>query len=187
LLLLLLTAIGPLLAWRKASFESLKRNFLWPTIGAIAVGIFLIATPPSWGSPFGLRPWHDVSYFYSLMAIMLCVLVAFTVGSEFVRGGRVISGHTGQRLLPSMIHLAHRDTRRYGGYIVHLGVIIVFIGFAGSAFNQEAEREMSFGDHMNIGLYDVVCRSYTQEETANYSADIARCLQRRQAARNTLP
>jgi cytochrome c-type biogenesis protein CcmF len=169
----LLTAVGPLLAWRKTSLESLKRNFLWPSIGALAVGTFLVATPPSWGGPFGLRAWHDVSYFYSLMAIMLSALVAFTVVSEFVRGGRVISGHTGEGLASSIVHLAHRNTRRYGGYIVHLGVIIVFIGFAGSAFNREAEKEMGYGDKLEIGSYSIVGRSYTQEEKPNYSADLA--------------
>ena len=173
LLLLLLTAVGPLLAWRKTSLESLKRNFLWPSLGALAIGIFLIATPAAWGGPFGLRPWNDVSYFYSLMAIMLSVLVALTVISEFVRGGRVISGHTAQGLAASMLHLAHRNTRRYGGYVVHLGVIIVFIGFAGSAFNREAEKEMSYGDKLEIGSYSIVGRSYTQEEKPNYSADLA--------------
>ena len=173
LLLLLLTALGPLLAWRKTSFESLRRNFLWPSLGALAVGAFLMATPSAWGGPFGLRPWHEVSYLYSLMAIILSVLVALTVISEFVRGGRVISGHTGQGLAASMLHLAHRNTRRYGGYVVHLGVIIVFIGFAGSAFNREAEKEMSYGDKLEIGSYSIVGRSYTQEEKPNYSADLA--------------
>src|SRR5205085_9713570 len=173
LLLLLLTAVGPLLAWRKTSLESLKRNFLWPSIGALAIGIFLVATPSSWGGPFGLRPWNDVSYFYSLMAIMLSALVAFTVVSEFVRGGRVISGHTGEGLASSIVHLARRNTRRYGGYIVHLGVIIVFIGFTGSAFNREAEKEMGYGDKLDIGAYSIVGRSYTQEEHPNYTADLA--------------
>jgi len=93
--------------------------------------------------------------------------------SEFVRGGRVIAGHTGQGLLASIVHLAHRNTRRYGGYVVHLGVIIVFIGFAGSAFNREAEKEMSYGDKLDIGAYTIVGRSYTQEEKPNYSADLA--------------
>jgi cytochrome c-type biogenesis protein CcmF len=78
LLLLILTAVGPLLAWRKTSLESLKRNFMWPTIGAIAVAIFLMLTPQSWGSAFGLKPWKDISYFYSLMAIVLSVLVTLT-------------------------------------------------------------------------------------------------------------
>src|SRR5216684_7802701 len=115
LLLLLLTAVGPLLAWRGTSLESLKRNFLWPALGALATGATLIV--------LGVRPWKEVSYFYALMTIMLSVLVALTVISEFVRGGRVISGHTGQNLFASMAQLVHRNTRRYGGYIVHFGVI----------------------------------------------------------------
>jgi cytochrome c-type biogenesis protein CcmF len=173
LLLLLLTALGPLLAWRKTSLESLRRNFFWPAMGALVAGIFLMATPPSWGSPFGMRPWNDVSYFYSLMTIMLSVLVGLTVVSEFVRGGRVISGHTGQNLVASMLQLAHRNTRRYGGYIVHVGVIIIMIGFAGSAFNQDAEKEMAFGDKLAIGPYTLVCQSYTQEEKPNYGSEWA--------------
>jgi cytochrome c-type biogenesis protein CcmF len=165
LLLLLLTAVGPLLAWRRTSVESLKRNFLWPAIGAVATGMLLVA--------FGMRPWKDVSYFYSLMTIMLSVLVALTVISEFVRGGRVIGRHTGQNLFASMVQLAHRNTRRYGGYIVHFGVIVVMIGFAGSVFNQDKEQEMGFGDKMTIGPYTLVCQSYTQDDNPNYGSEWA--------------
>jgi cytochrome c-type biogenesis protein CcmF len=173
LLLLILTALGPLLAWRKTSFESLMRNFLWPTIGAVAVIAFLMITPASWGSPFGLRPWQDISYFYSLMAIGLAVLVTLTVASEFYRGGRVISEKTGQGMFASMVQLTHRNTRRYGGYIVHFGVVVVIIGLAGSAFNQDKEQEMGYGDKMMIGPYTLVCRSYTDEEYPNYAAEWA--------------
>jgi cytochrome c-type biogenesis protein CcmF len=173
LLLLILTALGPLLAWRKTSFESLKRNFRLPFLGAVAVAIFLMITPQSWGSPFGLRPWQDVAYLYSLMAISLAVLVTFTVSSEFVRGGRVIAKHTGQGLYASMVQLTHRNTRRYGGYIVHFGVVVVVIGIAGAAFNQDKEQEMAYGDKMTIGAYTLVCRSYTQEENANYGSEWA--------------
>jgi cytochrome c-type biogenesis protein CcmF len=165
LLLLLLTAVGPLLAWRSTSVESLKRNFLWPAIGALATGVSLVA--------LGIRPWKDVSYFYSLMTIMLSVLVALTVISEFVRGGRVIGRHTGQNLFSSMVQLAHRNTRRYGGYIVHFGVIVIMIGFAGSVFNQDKEQEMGFGDKMTIGPYTLVCQSYTQDDNPNYSSEWA--------------
>jgi cytochrome c-type biogenesis protein CcmF len=165
LLLLLLTAVGPLLAWRRTSIESLKRNFLWPAIGALATGVLLIA--------LGMRPWTDVSYFYSLMTIMLSALVALTVISEFVRGGRVIGRHTGQNLLASMVQLAHRNTRRYGGYIVHFGVIVIMIGFAGSVFNQDKEQEMGFGDKMTIGSYTLVCQSYTQDDNPNYGSEWA--------------
>src|SRR5215469_11027986 len=165
LLLLLLTALGPLLAWRKTSFESLKRNFKWPTIGAVAVGIVCIG--------LGVRPWAASTYFYSLMTIMLSVLVALTVASEFYRGGRVISRHSGFALLPSMMHLWHRNTRRYGGYIVHFGVIVVMIGLAGAAFNQDVEKEMGFGDKLSIGSYSLVCQSFTEDDNPNYSSQWA--------------
>ena len=165
LCLLLLTAVGPLLAWRRTSLASLRRNFTIPAVGALLTGILLIA--------FGMKPWQDESYFYSLMTIMLSVMVALTVISEFVRGGRVIARHTGQNLLASIIHLGHRNTRRYGGYIVHFGVIVIMIGFAGAAFNQDKEQEMGFGDKMNIGKYTLVCKSYTQDDNPNYGSEWA--------------
>jgi cytochrome c-type biogenesis protein CcmF len=175
LLLLILTAVGPLLAWRKTSFDSLKRNFMWPSIGALAVMAFLMITPPSWGSPFGLRPWQDVAYFYSLMAIGLCALVTLTIASEYYRGGKVIAGHTGQGMFASIVQLTHRNTRRYGGYIVHFGVVVVIIGFAGSAFNQdkESDKGLGYGDKMQIGSYTLVCRSFTQEDKPNYASEWA--------------
>src|SRR5579871_4893222 len=173
LLLLILTAVGPLLAWRKTSLESLKRNFLWPAIGAVLVAVLLMLTPQSWGSVFGLKPWQDISYFYSLMAIALSVLVTLTVASEFYRGGRVIARHTGQGMFASMVQLTHRNTRRYGGYIVHFGVVVVIIGLAGAAFNQDQEKEMANGDKMTIGPYTLVCRSYTDDDGPNYASEWA--------------
>src|SRR5229473_2910561 len=125
LLLLLLTALGPLLAWRKTSLESLKRNFLYPAIGALSIGGMMIL--------FGVRPWEDPSYFYATMAAVLSALVIFTVISEFLRGGRVIAGKTQQNLFSAMLQLCHRNTRRYGGYIVHFGVALVVIGLLGTA------------------------------------------------------
>jgi cytochrome c-type biogenesis protein CcmF len=173
LVLLLLTAIGPLLAWRKTSFESLKRNFTWPMLAALLVALVVMFTPASWGSIFGLKPWHDISYFYSLMTIFLAALIAFTVASEFYRGGRVIGDKTGQGMFASMVQLTHRNTRRYGGYVVHFGVVLVMIGFSGAALNQDKEAELGYGDHMQIGSYDLVCRSYTQDDNANQETEWA--------------
>src|SRR3954462_9160185 len=173
LVLLLLTAIGPLLAWRKTSFESLKRNFTWPMLAAMLVALVVMFTPASWGSIFGLKPWHDISYFYSLMTIFLAALIAFTVASEFYRGGRVIADKTGQGMFASMVQLTHRNTRRYGGYVVHFGVVLVMIGFSGAALNQDKEAELGYGDHMQIGSYDLVCRSYTQDDNANQETEWA--------------
>jgi cytochrome c-type biogenesis protein CcmF len=165
LLLMLLTAVGPLLAWRKTSLESIKRNFLFPLIGSVAVGGMMIL--------FGVRPWEDPSYFYATVAAVLSALVIFTVISEFLRGGRVIAGKTQQNLVSAMIQLCHRNTRRYGGYIVHFGVALVVIGILGTPFNKEVEKEMGFGDKIKIGPYTLVCQSYTQDDNPNYGNEWA--------------
>jgi len=165
MLLLLLTAVGPLLAWRKTSLESLKRNFLWPTVAAVATAVLLMIG--------GMRPWEDMSVFYSLMAIALSVLVIATVASEFIRGGRVIAEKTGQNLLVSMMQLTRRNTRRYGGYLVHIGVVVSIIGIAGAAFNKQNEAPLGVGDRMNIGPYTLVGRTYTQDDNPNYSSESA--------------
>jgi cytochrome c-type biogenesis protein CcmF len=165
MVLLVLTGIGPLLAWRKTSLDSLKKNFLIPTILALLTAAALIVG--------GVRPWRDISYFYSLMAISLSVLVASTIFSEFWRGGRVIAGKSGTNILSGMVQLTRRNTRRYGGYIVHLGVVIVIVGFAGAAFNQDKEQELGYGDRMQIGPYTLICRSYTQDDKPNYSSEWA--------------
>jgi cytochrome c-type biogenesis protein CcmF len=173
LLLLLLTALGPLLAWRKTSVESLKRNFLIPTLIALGAAVLLLIAPASWGGPFGMRPWRDASYFYSLMTIALSVLVGATVVSEFVRGGRVIARHTGSSLAGGMLQLTRRNTRRYGGYVVHFGVIVIMIGFAGAAFNRDVEQELGNGQQMSIGPYTLACRSYTDDDNPNYRSQWA--------------
>ena len=165
LLLMLLTAVGPLLAWRKTSLESLKRNFLYPAIGSIAVGLMMIL--------FGVKPWEDPSYFYAVVAAILAALVIFTVISEFVRGGRVIAGKSGQNIFAAMFQLCRRNTRRYGGYIVHFGVALVIIGILGQPFNKEVEKEMAFGDKISIGPYTLVCQSYTQDDNPNYANEWA--------------
>jgi cytochrome c-type biogenesis protein CcmF len=165
LLLLLLTAMGPLLAWRKTSVESLKRNFQIPVLLAAATAVLLVAR--------GMRPWQQVSYFYSLMTISLSVMVGATVLSEFVRGGRVIARHTGQNLLLGMLQLTRRNTRRYGGYIVHFGVIVIMIGFAGAAFNRDVEQELGAGATMTVGTYTLTSRSYTQDDNPNYRSEWA--------------
>jgi cytochrome c-type biogenesis protein CcmF len=72
-----------------------------------------------------------------------------------------------------VLQLWHRNTRRYGGYIVHFGVAVVVIGILGTPFNKDVEKEMGYGDKMAIGPYTLVCRSYTQEENPNYGSEWA--------------
>jgi cytochrome c-type biogenesis protein CcmF len=161
--LLFLTGIGPVLAWRSTSFKSVRRNFVWPVIAGVVTAIALMVG--------GMRPWRDAGTLYSLIAFSLGALVTTAVGSEFWRGARVIQRHTGKNILFSIVRLTRRNTRRYGGYLVHIGVVIVFVGLAGSAFNQSKEQEMGFHDSMSIGPYTLVCQSYTQDSNANYDSE----------------
>ena len=163
--LVLLTGIGPLLAWRQTSLDRVKRNFIWPTALALLTAIALIAG--------GMKPWEDSAYFYSLVAISLSVMVTATVFGEFWRGGRVIARQTGVNILEGMVTITRRNTRRYGGYLVHFGIILIVIGFAGLPFNLDKEQEMGFGDKMQIGQFTLVCKSYTQDSKPNYDSEWA--------------
>jgi cytochrome c-type biogenesis protein CcmF len=165
LALLLLTALGPLLSWRKSSLESLKRNLALPAIISLAAGVLLMA--------LGMRPWKEVAEAYSFIAMVMGVLVTATIVSEFWRGSRVISSHTGEGMFAGMVHLTRRNTRRYGGYIVHFAMVVIAIGLAGAAFNQDKEQELGNGDSMSIGGYTLVCRSYSQDDNANYETESA--------------
>ena len=72
-----------------------------------------------------------------------------------------------------MVVITRRNTRRYGGYLIHIGIVLIVIGFAGLPFNQDKEQEMGFGDKMQIGHYTLVCQSYTQDDKPNYSSEWA--------------
>ena len=78
---------------------------------------------------------------------------------------------TGQNFVSSTILLIRRSTRRYGGYIVHFGLVIIFIGFAGYAFNRSTEKAMGSGDTMEIGPYTLKNLGNTQESNPNYDSE----------------
>ena len=168
--LLFLTAIGPLLAWRSSSFRSIRKNFVLPVMAAVLTGIAVIAC--------GVRPWeifttNHQGAFYAFMAYCLGALVVTAIGSEFLRGARVIARNTGKNLLGGVIQLTRRNTRRYGGYIVHFGVVVIFIGISGQAFNQKQEQEMALHQVMNVGPYQVVCEGFSQDTNPNYDTEYA--------------
>jgi len=156
LLLLFLTGVGPLLAWRKTSTESLKRNFGLPlAIGIVAGAIFFA---------LGYRE------FYSLICLILCVFVAATILLEFYRGAKVIRARSGASFAACAIDLTMRNTRRYGGYIVHMGMVFVFIGLAGAAFNRDVQKDMRVGQTMQIGQYTLVLQGVDTKPEKNYTA-----------------
>jgi cytochrome c-type biogenesis protein CcmF len=169
LFLLFLTGIGPLLAWRSTSLRTIRRNFILPGIAFIVALLGLMAG--------GIHPWADadswLSSSFSLLAFSLAAAVVTAISSEFLRGANVVREQTGKNIFASMATLMHRNTRRYGGYLVHFGIVVMFIGIAGGAFNQSHEQEMSFGDSTTIGPYKLVCQSYTQDSNATYDTDYA--------------
>ena len=159
LFLLLLTGVGPLLAWRKTSFDALKRNFAWPFAGGVFAGII--------GFVWGFR---DI---YSLLCLILGVFVTLTIASEFFRGARVISARDGTNIFTSMGELTMRNTRRYGGYVIHFGMVLIFIGIAGTPFNKDLQKEMGVGESLRIGRYTILCQTFDHLDNANYESDRA--------------
>jgi cytochrome c-type biogenesis protein CcmF len=169
LFLLFLTGIGPLLAWRSTSLRSIRRNFVLPGIAMAVAFVVVIAA--------GVRPWSagdDMqAEFFSLVTFTLAAGVITAIASEFLRGAAVVSTQTGKNLVASTILLVRRNTRRYGGYLVHFGIVVMFIGIAGGAFNQSHEQEMGFGSEMKLGPYRLVCQSFTQDSNPNYDTEYA--------------
>ncbi len=169
LFLLFLTGVGPLLPWRSTSLRAVRRNFILPTIALWAMVIVCLAA--------GVRPWKDGAFdsgnFYALIAFALSASVMSAILSEFFRGAGVIARQTGKNLAVSMYLLTRRNTRRYGGYIVHIGVVIVVIGLAGAAFNRNTEQELALHDKMSVGPYTLECVGFTQDSNANYNSDYA--------------
>src|ERR1700682_435053 len=104
LFLLLLTGLGPLFAWRRTSIDSLRRNFQWPGIGRLVL--------------IGVLGAAGVRHFYGLISFGFCLFVALTVIMEFFKGGKSIAAKNDMNLLRGLVELTHRNTGRYGGYVV---------------------------------------------------------------------
>lgn len=139
LALLFLTGLCPLLAWRKTSSGSLRKNFLLP---AVVTGA---SVPPILLS--GVRNP------YSLTAFFLAVFVGTTITTEFVRGVRARGRLAGENALLALGNLVWRNRRRYGGYVIHLGVLLMFVGAAGQSFRVEQEAALEKGESLVIKDY----------------------------------
>jgi len=159
LFLLFLTGIGPLFAWRKSSTYSLKRNFFYPFSSSIIFGVFLYVA--------------GVNSMWPLVSFFLCFFVAFVVIQEFVKGVRARHKNLGEAFHTALVNLTLRNTRRYGGYIVHFGIVFMFIGFTGNSFTVEEKAEIGVGESFTIGDYELRLDSFNNGENALYSFSIA--------------
>jgi cytochrome c-type biogenesis protein CcmF len=140
-ILLFLTGVGPLLAWRKSSLTNLRDSFIFPVGMALATAGVLAA--------LGMRVW------VSGLCFALCAMVFGTIAQEFWRGGNIRRKNTGTDMLTAMIGLVGRNKRRYGGYIVHVGIVLIFLGFAGNGFKKDAQLLLKPGEQATVGKYTI--------------------------------
>lgn len=158
LVLLLLVGVGPLLAWRRTSFRSFKRNFMIP------IGLAVLAAPVFWF--FGVRS------LYPFISAVLIVFVATSIIQEFWKGMRARRRMTGEGHLRALVNMTLKNKSRFGGYIVHLAIVFYFIGFTGSAFNVEVEQTLQPGEQLQAGMFSFVYEDYQQIERPNHIAQI---------------
>lgn len=139
LALLALTGLCPLLAWKRSTAANLPRNFLIPGGIGVLTGIGLLLA--------GVR--HGVA----LLALSLSAFVLATILLEYGRGVRVRQRMMDESAPRALTRLVARNRRRYGGYIVHVGVVLIFAGIAGSAFKQQSRARLTPGESAAVGRY----------------------------------
>ena len=159
LVLIFLMGVGPLISWRKASFKNLAKNFVYPLLLGILTVIVLLA--------LGMT---DV---VALISFALCAFVTGTVFTEFIRGTRVRIKR-GENFLLAFTKLVSRNKRRYGGYIVHIGIVLIVIGVTGSSvFVTEKQSTLAPGESMELRDYSLRFDGLRQYTTDAKNATIA--------------
>ena len=162
MVLLFLMGFGPLIAWRRATVANLRKNFMYP-LGAAMIAIPALAA-------IGVRnPWV-------LSVLVLCVFVLATIIFEFYRGTRARHRMTGEDILTSFTNLVWRNKRRYGGYIVHIGLVMIFFAIAGGPYKIEKDVTMKPGDQTTIGAFTVKyieAQEYEDDEKSTQAAVMA--------------
>ena len=161
LFLLFLTGVGPLLAWRKTSIQNIKNNFTLPIILALSSAVVFLL--------LGLKG-------YVVISLTLSVFVIVSISMEFKRGvfSRVKRFH--EPILSAFFTLIKKNRSRYGGYFVHLGIVLMFIGFTGQAFNLKKEFGLSVNEENHLGDVNLKLVKLWSEERANHFSWIAELL-----------
>ncbi|HEY8757742.1 MAG TPA: cytochrome c-type biogenesis CcmF C-terminal domain-containing protein [Candidatus Limnocylindria bacterium] len=162
LALLFLMGIGPQLPWHGASRATLERQFTAPAIAAAAGAAVAIVS--------GMTGWAPV------LTYALAAFVTATVVQEFVRGVRARRTLHGEAAPSAFVALFRRNGRRYGGYVVHLGIVMAIVAIATSqARTTELERTLAPGDAMDVAGYHVAfagLRDIAEPQRATTVADL---------------
>ncbi|MFZ5827820.1 MAG: heme lyase CcmF/NrfE family subunit [Bacillota bacterium] len=142
LALVLLMGVCPLLPWKKAATKQLIQNLVPPTGAALVGAVLLFA--------FGMRN------LFAIVGFAVCILVVAAIVLDYARGIRARRKMTGENPLTAFWNLSNKNRRRYGGYVIHLAVIIMMVGIIGSSvYKQEKIFTVELGQTMSIGPYSV--------------------------------
>lgn len=161
LVLLLLMGIGPLLAWRQTSNTSLVRNFRWPTLLGLAITVVALLV-------------MGLAQVWAAIGVGVCAFVVGTVALEFWRGVRV-RRRAGAGWAGALQGLVAANRRRYGGYLVHLGVVLFALGvIASSFFQQSADIRLRPGESYTVGRYTLAYSGVSDYREAGFDATYAR-------------
>lgn len=155
--LLLLMALGPVVPWRRASARLLRRQFVLPAVASILVAAGAMA--------FGIREWIAVAATAVLAFVVLVTVI------DIIRASRVRAAAAGRSALWALGDLMRMNPRRYGGLVVHLGIVVIGIGLVGSGVFREAVTiAVAPGDRFVIGDYLVTYRGIDTVQGPNYTA-----------------
>ncbi len=154
LVFLFVTGICPLIAWRRATFANVRKNFVYPAAFALAVGIGLFVA--------GVRLNHPAA----LIAFTLEAFVLATIVLEFARGTWVRRQMSGENLARAFWSFFWHNKRRSGGYLVHAGVVLLLFGVTGHyAYKQELQQTLVKGESMTVGRYSLSFDSFQSYDT----------------------
>jgi cytochrome c-type biogenesis protein CcmF len=158
LILIFLMAVGPLIAWRKASLTSLRKTFLSPFVTSLAVGIVLALA--------------GIESFYAVLAYALSFFVFLTIMGELYRAARAQRlALSDQSLAQSVTTVLRRHQSRYGGYLVHLGVAVCTIAITASmAHKVERDFALAQGESFEVGAFRLVLKGLEEYQDDNYQA-----------------
>jgi len=160
LALLFMTGVGPVIAWRRASARNLRRAFVVPLAVGFAAGLILLAA--------------GVRHYYALVCFSLAGFVLTTIVLEFYRGTRARQALMGEPPVTALAHLVNKNRRRYGGYVIHVGVVMAFVGIAASAaFRIEEQHSMKAGDSIEVGGYTLTYQGMRSSDTPHTASMLA--------------
>ena len=152
--LLALMALGTLLPWRRTTLASLRRNFTWPTaISALIVPSTAMLYVSTRGQALGVDVF-TTGFALALLCWALIVFNVITLGIEFMRGTRAKMRSADTDALSAFSSLLSKHRRRYGGYTVHLGIVMIFLAFIGNVVKADVDATLRMGESVAFGDYE---------------------------------